>query len=73
MRSEAEAKLIEDYKRLRRIHTVAVILYWICTIAMLIESFYLFLKAVSPKGLRFPARHHLLRAQEIAEFIVAFF
>jgi len=63
-----------DYNRIRRIHTVCVIVYWLCTIAMLIECLYLFIKAVSPKWeIRFPKRHHWLKEQEIAEFVVAFF
>lgn len=50
---------------------MSVIIYWICTVSMLIECFILFIKAVTPSGLRFPDEYEFLRTQEIAQFIVA--
>ena len=38
---------------------------------MLVESFVLFVKAVTPSGLRFPDEYEFLRSQEIALFVIA--
>ena len=38
---------------------------------MIIESFYLFVKAVTPSGLRFPDEYEYLRVQEIVQFVIA--
>ena len=62
---------MENYFRIRRIHTISVSLYWVCTVVVLVESFVLFIKAVTPAGLRFPDQHKDLRGQEIAQFVIA--
>ena len=38
---------------------------------MMIEGFFLFIKAVTPEGLDFPKEYELLRIQEICQFIIA--
>lgn len=52
-------------------HLASVVIYWICTICMLLECFILFVKAVTPSGLEFPDEYSYLRSQEIVLFVLA--
>ncbi len=63
--------MLKEFYRIQKIHTAGVIIYWICTVSMLIECFILFIKAVTPSGLEFPDEYEFLRDQEIAQFIIA--
>lgn len=64
-RTQSESELFNRFNEIQKVHSIGVIIYWICTISMMIEGFFLFIKAVTPEGLDFPKEYELLRVQEI--------
>lgn len=70
-RESVHTKLLGRYFKILRIHSLGVIVYWVCTVSMLIESFVLFIEAVAPSGLNFRHKNEHFKSQEIAEFILA--
>ena len=64
--SSGSQKNISDfmrrYRRIQKWHVRSVLLYWICTLLMLIEGFVLLGYALSPKQVRFPDRFSHLKA-----------
>ena len=59
------------YKSIQTWHVRSVLVYWICTICMLIECFILFVIVVTPAVLRFPEEYEYLKGQEILLFVLA--
>ena len=62
---------LKRYKSIQVWHVRSVLVYWVCTIAMLIECFILFIIVVTPAVLKFPEEFEYLRVQEITLFILA--
>ena len=69
--TESLEEFMVKYKKIQTWHVRSVLLYWICTIAMLIECFVLFVIVVTPAVLKFPEEYEFLKAQEIALFLLA--
>ena len=69
--SENMGDFMAKYKSIQTWHVRSVLIYWICTICMLIECFILFVIVVTPAVLRFPEEYEFLKGQEIFLFVLA--
>ena len=71
VRTASEEATLGQFFKIRKIHQAGVIVYWVCTVSMLVECFILFVKAVTPSGLAVPDEYQYLKSQEIILFVLA--